>query len=104
VFGASREGFWEGVERTFDFGHAEEVPIEAAQPDLRHVWVRGHNEYAPVHPGLVISWQFSPVDKVTDSAWTALVVVSPFPGAMLVEWVNADRLEAIRDPTPADGS
>ena len=75
------------------------MPIEPAQPDVRHVWVRG----APVHPGLVISWQFSLVHKVTDSTWTALVVVSPFPGAMLVECVNADRLEPIRDPTPADG-
>jgi hypothetical protein len=44
------------------------------------------------------------VHKVTDSSWTALVLVSPFPGAMLVEWVNADRVEPIRDPTPADGT
>ena len=80
------------------------MPTEPAQPDVRHVWVRGQNEYAPVHPGLVISWQFSPVHKVTDSTWTALVLVSPFPGAMLIEWVNADRLEPIRDPTPTDGS
>lgn len=57
----------------------------------------------PVHPGLVISWQYSPVHKVTDSSWTALVLVSPFDGAVLVEWVNADRLSPVSDSTPADG-
>jgi hypothetical protein len=42
--------------------------------------------------------------EALDSAWTALVLVSPFPGVMLVDWVNADRLKPIHDPSPADGS
>ena len=80
------------------------VPTEPAEPEVRHVWVRGHGQYSPVQPGLVINWQHSPVHKVTDSSWTALVLLSPFPGARLIEWVSADRLEPIRDPTPVDGT
>ena len=77
---------------------------EPTQPDVRHVWVRGPSDLADVWPGLVISWQPNPVHKITESTWSALVLVAPFPGAMLVEWVTADRLEPIRDPASADGS
>lgn len=76
---------------------------EPSEPANRHVWVRGHGQYAPPQPGLVIGWQHSPVHKITDSSWSALVLVSPFDGAVLVEWVNADRLDPISDPTPVDG-
>ena len=51
------------------------------------MWVKGHGQYAAPQPGLVIGWQHSPVHKITDSSWTALVLVSPFDGALLVEWV-----------------
>ena len=55
-------------------------------------------------PGLVINWQYAPVHNATAASWTALVLVAPFPEAMLVEWVSTDRLVAINDPTPVDGS
>lgn len=61
-------------------------------------------DHAPVRPGLVINWQHSPSHEITESAWDALVVVAPFSGAVLVEWVNAERIEPIRDPSPADGT
>lgn len=77
---------------------------EPTEPEIRHVWVRPASAYGTTWPGLVINWQHSPVHKITDSAWTALVLVSPFDGGVLVEWVNADRIEPIRDPSPADGS
>ena len=80
------------------------MPLEPSQPDQRHVWVRGRGDHSPPWPGLVISWQHAPIHKITDSTWTALVLVTPFPGAMLGEWVSADRLEPIRDPAPVDGS
>ena len=31
--------------------------------------------------------QPNPVHKITESDWTALVLVAPFPGAMRIEWV-----------------
>lgn len=80
------------------------MAAEPTEPEIRHVWVKGHGQYAPPQPGLVINWQHSPVHKITDSTWTALVLVAPFPGAVLVQWVSADRLEPIRDSSPADGS
>ena len=72
-------------------------------PKRRHVWVIGHGDYAPVQPGLVINWQHAPVHSATASSWTALVLVAPFPDAMLIEWVSTDRLVPIRDPRPLDG-
>ena len=65
--------------------------------------MRGHGEHAPVQPGIVINWQHTPVHNATASSWTALVLVAPFPDAMLIEWVSTDRLVAIHDPTPIDG-
>ena len=70
---------------------------------MRHVWVRGHGEYAPTQPGLVLQWQYAPVRNATAAAWSALVLVAPFPEAVVVQWVSADRLVPVRDPTPADG-
>ena len=54
--------------------------------------MRGHGDYAPVLPGLVINWQHAPVHNATAPSWTALVLVAPFQEAMLIEWVSADRL------------
>ena len=87
----------------FGYAYAEEVVSEPTEPEVRHVWVKGHGQYAAPQPGLVIGWQHSPVHKITDSSWTALVLVSPFDGALLVEWVNADRLSPVSDARPADG-
>jgi hypothetical protein len=91
------------IEPVFDSAYSEVVVSEPNEPEVRHVWVKGHGQYAAPQPGLVISWQHSPVHKITDSSWTALVLVSPFDGAVLVEWVNADRLVPVSDSTPADG-
>ena len=79
------------------------VMCQPNEPDLRHVWVRGHGDYAPPQPGVVVSWQPAYVHHATGASWLALVVVAPFPGAMLLEWVSADRLLGVRDPTPVDG-
>ena len=79
------------------------VTCEPKEPDARHVWVRGHGDYAQVLPGLVINWQYAPVHNATASSWSALVLVAPFPDAILVEWVSTDRLVPLRDPTPVNG-
>jgi hypothetical protein len=36
------------------------MTCQPREPDIRHVWVRGHSDYAPVLPGLVINWQHTP--------------------------------------------
>lgn len=77
--------------------------VEPSEPEVRHVWVRGHGEYGPPQPGLVLQWQPAPVRNATSSAWSALVLTAPFLEAVLVQWVSADRLIPIRDATPADG-
>ena len=51
----------------------------------------------------VINWQYTPVHNATAPSWTALVLIAPFPEAILVEYVSTDRLVAVRDPSPADG-
>jgi hypothetical protein len=79
------------------------MTCQPREPEVRHVWVRGHSDYAPVLPGLVINWQYTPVHNATAPSWTALVLVAPFPEAILVEHVSTDRLVAVRDPSPADG-
>ncbi len=76
--------------------------VEPNEPDVWHVWVRGHGEHAPTQPGLILQWQPTPVRNATASAWSALVLTAPFPDAVLVQWVSADRLVPIRDATPAD--
>ena len=78
------------------------MTCEPREPDLRHVWVRSHGDYGSPQPGVVISWQHAPVHSATSSAWTALVVLAPVPWTLVVEWVTADRLIAIRDATPVD--
>ena len=43
-----------------------------------------------------------PQPHINEPGWDALVVVTPYPGAMLVEWVNASRIEPVEDPAPVD--
>lgn len=74
--------------------------LGSLEPDVWHVWVRGHGEHAPTQPGLVLQWQYTPIRNATAAAWSALVLVAPFPEAVLVQWVSADRLVAIKDASP----
>lgn len=76
------------------------MTCQPREPEVRHVWVRGHSDYAPVSPGLVINWQYTQVHNGTAPSWTALVLVAPFPEAILVEHVSADRLVACATPPP----
>ena len=74
-------------------------------PQLQHVWVRGHGDIGPPDPGVVISWQYSPVHNATTSDWIALVATCPYDTALQLHWVGAERLLPVRDPTaggPAD--
>ena len=75
------------------------------EPEVRHVWVRAHGDYGSPQPGVVISWQHAPVHNATASSWVALVALAPVAWTLVVEWVSADRLIGIRDPSPdnADG-
>ena len=66
------------------------------------MWVRGHGEHASTRPGLVLQWQYAPIRNATAAAWSALVLTASFPEAILVQWVSADQLVPIRDPTPMD--
>ena len=79
------------------------MSCQPTEPALRHVWVRGHGDYGSPTPGVVVSWQHAPVHQATAAAWLALVAQAPFGTALLVEWVSAERLIPVRDPTPTDG-
>lgn len=70
------------------------------EPTERHVWVRGHLDYGQPVPGVVVSWQHAPVHNANAADWLALVVMNPFGHALLLQWVGAERLIAVRDPTP----
>jgi hypothetical protein len=59
--------------------------------------------YGPPTAGLVVSWQYAPVRNATAADWVTLVAQAPFGTVLLVEWVSAERLIAVRDPTPTDG-
>jgi hypothetical protein len=83
--------------------HTRFMAIVPAEPEPRHVWVKGASDYGPTRPGLILNWQYAPVHNATTPSWVALVLVAPFPDAVLIEWVSADRLIGIRDPSPADG-
>ena len=77
---------------------------EPVEPEVRHVWVcGGYADTVPTWPGLVLQWLPAPVHNATASAWSVLVLVAPFPEAVLVQWVSADRIFPIRDAAAADG-
>lgn len=69
-------------------------------PDVAHVWVRGRADHGAPTPGVVAGWQWSGVHNATASGWMALVVTAPFGDALLVAWVEAERLVPVRDPAP----
>jgi hypothetical protein len=64
------------------------VQAEPIEPDVWHVWVHGRGEHGVVQPGIALRWQYLPLRNVTQSAWSALVLTSPSPEAVLVRWVN----------------
>jgi hypothetical protein len=39
-----------GIEFVFDSVYVQGMSAEPAEPQVRHVWVRGQNDYAPVIP------------------------------------------------------
>lgn len=78
------------------------MECEPKVPPTRHVWVRGHGDIGPPDPGLVLSWQHSPVHNATAADWVALVATCPFDTALCLHWVSAERLLPIRDPAPAE--
>ena len=80
--------------------HTRFMAIVPAEPEPRHVWVKGASDYGPTRPGLILNWQYAPVHNATTPSWVALVLVAPFPDAALIEWVSADRLIGIRDLHP----
>ena len=45
----------------------------------------------------MLQWQYAPVRNATAAAWSTLVLVAPFPDAVLVQWVSADQLVPIAD-------
>jgi hypothetical protein len=49
---------------------------------------------------VVAGWQWSGVHNATASGWMALVVTAPYGDALLVAWVEAERLVPVRDPAP----
>ena len=63
--------------------------------------VRGHNNLGPPVPGVVVCWQHAPLHGPNESAWNALVADNPFGSALVVEWVNGNRLVDVNDPRPA---
>ncbi len=73
---------------------------QPSEPEIRHVWVRGHGDYGPPRPGVIVAWQHAPVRNATAAAWNALVVMVPFAGGLLVEWVAGERIVAVRDAAP----
>jgi hypothetical protein len=51
---------------------------------------------------VVVDWQRALVHNSNTSEWIALVACCPFEAALLVEWVSAEKLIAVRDPRPVD--
>jgi hypothetical protein len=79
------------------------VTCQPLEPDVIHVWVRGHGGHGTPTPGVVVGWQHAPVHNATAAAWIALVATAPFSSALLVQWVSAERLIPVRDPAAVDG-
>ena len=73
-------------------------------PQVQHVWVRGHGNHGAPDPGVVLSWQHSPVHNATASDWIALVAICPFDTALQVQWVGAERLIPVREAAPASSA
>lgn len=69
-------------------------------PEAQHVWVHQRGQYGAPAPGVVVGWQHTPEHHATTSGWLALVVAAPFDDALAVQWVEAERLTSVRDPTP----
>ncbi len=84
----------------FEHKSYSESVWQPSEPEIRHVWVRGHGDYGPPRPGVIVAWQHAPVRNATSAAWNALVVMVPFAGGLLVEWVSGERIVAIRDAGP----
>jgi hypothetical protein len=69
-------------------------------PEIQHVWVHQRGQYGSPAAGVVVGWQHSPDHHATASGWLALVATAPFEDTLAVQWVEAERLSAVRDPTP----
>lgn len=77
------------------------MSCEPTEPGARHVWVRRPAGVGAPDPGVVVDWQRAPVHSANSSGWVALVACCPFEAALIVEWVSAERLIAVRDARPA---
>lgn len=74
----------------------------SAGPDLpstRHVWINTHGRYGPPAAGVIVSWH---PQIGSDGVWLALVAVQRAPENLSIDWVPADLLDPITDPTPAN--
>ena len=65
------------------------------------MWVRNPGNHGSPTPGVVVAWQLVPVQSSATEQGVALVARAPFDDALLLEWVGADRLVALRDARPA---
>ncbi|SEQ67420.1 hypothetical protein [Microlunatus flavus] len=71
------------------------------EPGARHVWVQTTGEHGPPVAGVVLQWQLAPIHNAGGSPWQALVATTPFADALVISWVDANRLVPLRDPSPA---
>lgn len=69
-------------------------------PEAQHVWVHQRGQFGAPVPGVVVAWQHMPEHHATTSGWVALVATGPFDDALAVQWVEAERLSAVRDGSP----
>lgn len=72
------------------------------EPPERHVWVEASGGHGPPTAGVVVAWQHTPVHHANAADWIALVITAPFGDALLMNWVGAERLIELRDPSPVD--
>lgn len=76
--------------------------VQPTPPAQHHCWVEPvSNAGGPPVPAVVVSWQYATTTRsAADGMWLALVGQLASPDILVVAWVNADQLRAVRDDTP----
>ena len=76
--------------------------MEIPAPPLVPVWVKPQAGHGETVPGIVLGWSRDHIRSALDSGWVLTVAVIPFEGALLVDFVRAERVVPVRDATPLE--
>lgn len=78
--------------------YKQRVTYQPTQPRIRHVWVEQLGRHGSPDPGIVIEWRYGQATAV-ESGWYALVAYIGAYGGLRVDWVKAEYLLPVRDPS-----